>query len=134
MPLVLLTNLLRETARSGCNSSSDIPLNLQVKLLRLLKTRIFRRIGSTDTVKADLRLVCATHRDLREIVAGGEAQDPAASLSEATAISPLEEIARRYLHPVLVGYTEEKQHLAELLGVSERTLYRTLQGLREESR
>jgi len=49
----------------------DVPLPLQVKLLRLLETRSFRRVGSVDLRKADFRLIGATHRDLRAMVAEG---------------------------------------------------------------
>ena len=47
----------------------DIPLHLQVKLLRLLETGLFRRVGGTDMLHADFRLIAATHRDLRQLVA-----------------------------------------------------------------
>jgi DNA-binding NtrC family response regulator len=43
----------------------------QVKLLRLLETRQFRRVGSTQPRSADFRLVCATNRDLAELVRRG---------------------------------------------------------------
>lgn len=46
----------------------DMPLALQVKLLRLLETGTYRRVGGVDTLRADFRLVCATHRDLRHMV------------------------------------------------------------------
>lgn len=49
----------------------DIPLNLQVKLLRLLETGTFRRVGGVETLKADFRLVAATHRGVREMVEAG---------------------------------------------------------------
>ncbi|MFA5082541.1 MAG: sigma 54-interacting transcriptional regulator [Hydrogenophilaceae bacterium] len=49
----------------------DIPLNLQVKLLRLLETGSFRRVGGVDVLRADFRLVAATHRDLTAMVAAG---------------------------------------------------------------
>ena len=49
----------------------DIPLNLQVKLLRLLETGSFRRVGDVDIQRADFRLVAATHRDLAAMVAAG---------------------------------------------------------------
>lgn len=49
----------------------DIPLVMQVKLLRLLETGTYRRVGSAEPHKADIRLVSATHRNLREMVAGG---------------------------------------------------------------
>ncbi len=54
----------------------DIPLNLQVKLLRLLETGSFRRVGGVEVLRADFRLVAATHRDLTAMVdAGGFRQD-----------------------------------------------------------
>jgi len=46
----------------------DIPLSEQVKLLRLLETRRFRRVGSTEERESDFRLVCATNRDLAAMV------------------------------------------------------------------
>jgi transcriptional regulator with GAF, ATPase, and Fis domain len=46
----------------------DIPLSLQVKLLRLLETGTYRRVGSVDPLRADFRLVSATHRDLKQMV------------------------------------------------------------------
>jgi len=42
-----------------------------VKLLRLLETRVYRRVGSVEPRQADFRLVCATHRDLKAMVAEG---------------------------------------------------------------
>ena len=54
----------------------DIPLGMQVKLLRLLETGTYRRVGSTELRRADIRLVSATHRPLkRMIVEGGFRQD-----------------------------------------------------------
>jgi len=49
----------------------DIPLTIQVKLLRLLETGTFRRVGSTEVLKADIRVVSATHRPLSDMVADG---------------------------------------------------------------
>lgn len=46
----------------------DVPLPMQVKLLRLLESGTYRRVGGIDTLRADFRLVCATHRDLGEMV------------------------------------------------------------------
>ncbi len=47
----------------------DIPLSLQVKLLRLLETKTYRSVGGLETRHADFRLICATHRNLKEMVA-----------------------------------------------------------------
>ncbi|MEO1767084.1 sigma-54 interaction domain-containing protein [Thiobacter aerophilum] len=49
----------------------DIPLSLQVKLLRLLETGTFRRVGGVETLRADFRLVAATHRELKAMVERG---------------------------------------------------------------
>lgn len=49
----------------------DIPLPMQVKLLRLLETGAYRRVGSTEPRNADIRVVSATHRDLDRMVAEG---------------------------------------------------------------
>ncbi|MRR52175.1 MAG: sigma-54-dependent Fis family transcriptional regulator [Rhodocyclaceae bacterium] len=49
----------------------DIPLTMQVKLLRLLETGTYRRVGSSEWAKADIRLLSATHRDLRAMVTEG---------------------------------------------------------------
>ena len=49
----------------------DIPLSIQVKLLRLLETGTYRRVGSTELRKAEVRIVSATHRPLAEMVANG---------------------------------------------------------------
>jgi DNA-binding NtrC family response regulator len=49
----------------------DIPLAQQVKLLRLIETGVYRRVGSVVERKARFRLICATHRDLPDLVRGG---------------------------------------------------------------
>ncbi len=49
----------------------DIPPELQPKLLRVLQEQEFERLGGTKTIKVDVRLVAATHRDLAKMVADG---------------------------------------------------------------
>ena len=49
----------------------DIPLSMQVKLLRLLESGTYRRVGSTELRHADIRVVAATHRDLDRMVTDG---------------------------------------------------------------
>jgi formate hydrogenlyase transcriptional activator len=50
----------------------DMPLELQPKMLRVLQEREFEPVGSTRTTKVDVRIVAATHRDLRQMVQDGE--------------------------------------------------------------
>ncbi|MDP1900628.1 MAG: sigma-54-dependent Fis family transcriptional regulator [Rubrivivax sp.] len=49
----------------------DIPLPMQVKLLRLLESGTYRRVGSTELRRTDVRVVSATHRHLKGMVAEG---------------------------------------------------------------
>jgi two-component system response regulator HydG len=49
----------------------DVPLSLQVKLLRVLESGMYRPVGDIEARSADFRLVCATHRDLDGMVAEG---------------------------------------------------------------
>ena len=50
----------------------DMPLMMQVKLLRVLQERVFERIGSNKIITADVRIVAATHRDLDAMISTGE--------------------------------------------------------------
>jgi transcriptional regulator with GAF, ATPase, and Fis domain len=50
----------------------DLPLHLQVKLLRVLQERAFERVGDSRTLTADVRVIAATHRDLRAAVERGQ--------------------------------------------------------------
>ncbi len=50
----------------------DIPLELQPKLLRVLQEKQFERLGGAATIRADVRVICATHRDLFEMVDNNE--------------------------------------------------------------
>jgi two-component system, NtrC family, response regulator len=49
----------------------DIPLPLQVKLLRFLQERVIERIGGRQQIAVDTRIVCATHQDLEAMIAEG---------------------------------------------------------------
>ena len=49
----------------------DIPLPLQVKLLRFLQERVIERIGGRSPIAVDTRIVCATHQDLDAMIAAG---------------------------------------------------------------
>ena len=54
------------------DETGDIPLELQSKLLRVLQEHEFERLGSSQTIRVDFRLVAATNRDLTEMVANGQ--------------------------------------------------------------
>jgi formate hydrogenlyase transcriptional activator len=50
----------------------DLPLDLQPKLLRVLEEQAFERIGSTQTIRTDVRVIAATNRSLEELVEAEE--------------------------------------------------------------
>jgi len=219
---------LVEAARGGTlflDEMGDIPPSLQVKLLRLIETGFYRRVGSVEPVRADFRLICATNRNLREMTENGafrkdlyhrisafpitvpplrervediplladsllkrldgqrrlrldlkalavlrnysfpgnvrellnilerasllvdgdtiHPQDlpdecfangsGSQALLAPRQIVPLDEMERRYLRWVTARFSGDRQLLADQLGLSERTLYRKLKGLRPPS-
>ena len=63
-----------ESAHGGTlflDEVGDIPLALQVKLLRFLQERTIERIGGRKTIAVDTRIVCATHQDLEAMIGAG---------------------------------------------------------------
>lgn len=66
---------LVETAQGGTlflDEIGDVPLAMQVKLLRLIESGTYRRVGSVETLHANFRLVSATHKPLEKMVEKGE--------------------------------------------------------------
>ena len=53
----------------------EMPVELQAKLLRVLQEREFQRLGSSETLRVDVRIVAATNRDLSELVRQGRFRD-----------------------------------------------------------
>ena len=63
------------SARGGTlflDEVGDMPLAVQAKVLRLLQEQAFERVGGNETVRTDVRLIAATHRDLKALVGRGE--------------------------------------------------------------
>jgi DNA-binding NtrC family response regulator len=92
----------------------DLPLEMQVKLLRLLQEHEFRPVGSLTTRKVEIRVIAATHRDLmRDVERGNFRQDLYYRLNVVTLrLPPLrerkEDIARltgRFLERIGVSYS-----------------------------
>ena len=50
----------------------DMPLNMQVKILRVLQERTFERVGSNRTMSADVRVIAATHKHLEDMIETGD--------------------------------------------------------------
>jgi DNA-binding NtrC family response regulator len=68
--------------REGCFKAADggtllldevgeIPLSVQAKLLRVLQERVIQPLGSDQPIPLDVRLICATHRNLKQMIAAG---------------------------------------------------------------
>lgn len=63
-----------ETARGGTlmlDEIGDMPLALQAKMLRFLQERVIERVGGRVEIEVDVRVICATHRNLAEMVTEG---------------------------------------------------------------
>ena len=94
-----------ELAQNGTlflDEVGDIPLPLQVKLLRFLQERVIERIGGRQPIAVDTRIVCATHKDLEAMIADGRfREDLYYSLAEIVVRIP--SLAERSGDPVLLA-------------------------------
>ncbi len=64
-----------ETAVGGTlflDEIGDMPMPLQAKMLRFLQERVIERLGGRDTIEIDVRIICATHRNLSLLIDSGE--------------------------------------------------------------
>ena len=67
----------------------DLPFSLQAKLLRFLQGRVVERLGGREEIPVDVRVVCATHQDLRRLIGEGRfREDLYYRLSEITIVIP----------------------------------------------
>ncbi len=95
----------------------DLPLSQQPKLLRAIESGQFRRVGSTETLKSDVRLICATHRNLADMVkSGGFREDLFYRLS----VFPIQIPP---LHERLKDIPELTSHLLKQLGLRDGQNY-----------
>lgn len=103
---------------------SEIPLNIQVKLLRVLQEKEFQRVGSSETHSTDVRIISATNRDLKEMVDQGNFRADLYYRLNVIPISipPLRE--RREDIPVLVEHFIQKHSddEKEVKGISSEAL------------
>jgi len=85
-----------ETANEGTlflDEIGDLPMSLQAKLLRFLQERVIERVGGRQEIAVDVRVVCATHRGLSDMIKSGSfREDLYYRLSEITiSIPPVRE-------------------------------------------
>ncbi|HVG29584.1 MAG TPA: sigma-54 dependent transcriptional regulator [Pyrinomonadaceae bacterium] len=103
----------------------ELDISMQAKLLRALQEREIRRVGGTRPIKIDVRVVCATNRDLRAMVADGRFRDDLYYRINVLSIDvpPLRE--RRDDIPVLIDFFLKKHT---------RNTSRLIRGLTPEAR
>lgn len=101
---------------------TEMPMSIQVQLLRVLETGTFHRVGGTELVKVDVRIIAATNRDLDQTVKGGGMR---ADLLYRLAVFPIKVPPLRERKTDIV-YLAEKflEDLAEQEGVK-KTLSRS---------
>jgi len=64
-----------ETASGGTlflDEIGDMPMPLQAKMLRFLQERVIERLGGRNSIEVDVRIICATHRDLDQLIKTSE--------------------------------------------------------------
>ncbi|MCO6704979.1 sigma-54 factor interaction domain-containing protein, partial [Streptomyces sp. CHB9.2] len=62
---------LANTGTLFLDEIGDMPLPMQVKLLRVLQERTYERVGSNKTQSVDVRIIAATHKNLEQMIAAG---------------------------------------------------------------
>jgi DNA-binding NtrC family response regulator len=125
---------------------SEAPPSVQVKLLRVLQDRAFERVGGTETISTDVRLIAATNRDLTaEVRAGRFREDlfyrlsvvriqmpalrderPEGDRLEVSVGMTVDEAERLLIAATLRHTGNDKPRAAAMLGIGLRTLYRKI--------
>jgi two-component system NtrC family response regulator len=90
----------------------DIPLPLQVKLLRFIQERVIERVGGRKSIDVDVRIVCATHQNVKRMIADGQfREDLYYRIAEVTITIPL--LKDRPGDPVLLANHFLRRHGAD---------------------
>lgn len=115
---------LMETANEGIlflDEISSMPLDIQVKLLRAIGERHFRRVGGTNNIKVDVQVIAASNRDLPMMIKNGEFREDLYYRLKVVNlhIPPLRE--RKEDIPELVGLFMEKNNRQMGLNISDIT-------------
>jgi DNA-binding NtrC family response regulator len=101
----------------------DLGIGLQPKLLRVLQERRFERLGGNKTINVDIRLVCATHRNLGEMVQQGKFRDDLYYRLNVVQmhLPPLRErrddiplLAQQFLHQAAQQFQKSTRHFSPL--------------------
>jgi two-component system, NtrC family, response regulator len=102
----------------------DMPMSLQAKLLRFIQERQFERVGGRTQINVDVRVVCATNRDLEKLITEGKfREDLYYRINEM----------RIELPPLRERGTDAQLLAQHFLNVFNRTHYRELLGLSEQA-
>ena len=105
-----------ESANGGTlflDEVGDIPLPLQVKLLRFLQERTIERIGGRKTISVDTRIVCATHQNLEGMITEGTFREDL-FYRLAVIVVRIPELAERHGDAVLLGKAFLKRFANEM--------------------
>jgi transcriptional regulator with GAF, ATPase, and Fis domain len=108
----------------------ELPLTLQGKLLRVIQDHEFERVGGTETIHADIRVICATHRDLPAMIDAGEFREDLYYRIRVVPIElpPLRERGRADLLRLVEHFVDRytKRHKRGIREVTEAALARLL--------
>lgn len=86
----------------------DMPMRLQVKLLRVLQEAQVRPVGSTEAISVNVRIISSTHRDLKQLIMGGHFRDDLYYRLNVVHIDMPSLNKRREDIPLLLSYFLEK--------------------------
>ncbi len=105
----------------------DIPLDLQVKLLRVLQEREFERVGGSQAIEVDVRVISSTKADLKKLIKEGKFREDLYYRLNVFPIhiKPLRE--RKEDIPVLIDYFINQQSLQESVRVPDNVLNRLVE-------